>query len=262
MTTTTLDLDLALLPHPFVITLGNLKGGVGKTTSAFFLACYFAAQGKRVLMIDADPLSQTGASWHRRLRKAGVVVPFDLVAFPSKQIADCITDHATTHDVIIIDAGGESADIFKAALTETDVLLMIAGENPSEVNRIASTHIAAEEATMRMTKIIEIFVLMAKVEVTMRKGVNVSKEYRKQRGKLEEAGFLVLDNYASDWKWYREAADGDVGDGAENPIENLAEFEAIGNEIVARYAAFLRGEDAELVEQAPAMEPVAREVSA
>ena len=38
-----------------IITLYNHKGGVSKTTSTFNLANYLADNGKRVLMIDADP---------------------------------------------------------------------------------------------------------------------------------------------------------------------------------------------------------------
>ena len=38
-----------------IITLYNHKGGVSKTTSTFNLANFMADQGKRVLMVDADP---------------------------------------------------------------------------------------------------------------------------------------------------------------------------------------------------------------
>lgn len=38
-----------------IITLYNHKGGVSKTTSTFNLASYLAGEGKRVLMVDADP---------------------------------------------------------------------------------------------------------------------------------------------------------------------------------------------------------------
>jgi chromosome partitioning protein len=38
-----------------IIAVGNLKGGVGKTTIAVNLACAFASRGARVLILDLDP---------------------------------------------------------------------------------------------------------------------------------------------------------------------------------------------------------------
>lgn len=221
------------LPEPLVITLGNLKGGVGKTTSAFFLAAYFAQVHElRVLVIDADPLSQTGYSWYRRLLRGGIEVPFKLIAFPSRHVDDCITDNAGKFDVIIVDAGGESAEIFKAAIPQSDELILLTSVSPSEVKRVPSTYKAAEEAAADSGREIRVRVLMTKVPVTMKNGVNVSTEYRTQRGNLEDADYDVFESYLSAWKWYREAADGEVGAGAENPIVDLGEYRRVGDELV------------------------------
>jgi chromosome partitioning protein len=59
-----------------IVVLANQKGGVGKTTTAVNLGAYLAEAGKRVLLVDFDPQSNTSSSVGARKDTPGI---YDLI---------------------------------------------------------------------------------------------------------------------------------------------------------------------------------------
>jgi chromosome partitioning protein len=57
-----------------------LKGGTGKTTSAWFIALYYAVVlGLPTLLLDADATSQSAYDWFKVAQAAGFEIPENLV---------------------------------------------------------------------------------------------------------------------------------------------------------------------------------------
>lgn len=48
-----------------IVTVAGFKGGVGKTTTAVHLACYFAQASEKVLLVDGDP-NRSATGWSKR----------------------------------------------------------------------------------------------------------------------------------------------------------------------------------------------------
>jgi chromosome partitioning protein len=59
-----------------ILVLANQKGGVGKTTTAVNLGAYLAEAGKRILLVDFDPQSNTTSSVGARKDAPGI---YDLI---------------------------------------------------------------------------------------------------------------------------------------------------------------------------------------
>lgn len=100
-----------------IITIGNTKGGVGKSTLAANFAVEASKDGLKVLLVDADPQGSTMG--FRGLRE-------------TDDIAATAITTPTLHkdlkgfdfDLIVVDAGGRDAGAFRSAITAADFLLV------------------------------------------------------------------------------------------------------------------------------------------
>jgi chromosome partitioning protein len=105
-----------------ILTVGNIKGGVGKTTLALNLAIARAAQGRDVLLIDGD--EQQTALTFTELREVQLgQLGYTAVALTGASLRSQVRQLAPKYDDLIIDAGGRDNGSLRAALVVSDALL-------------------------------------------------------------------------------------------------------------------------------------------
>lgn len=120
------------------ITIGNLKGGVAKTTSTIHLGCALAAHGDRVLMIDADPQAASLMDWST-VAGEGWPDNVTVIAWAGPDLARRVKAVADDYTHLIIDTGGENDAILSQALMVTDELIMPVAPSAIELRRLPAT---------------------------------------------------------------------------------------------------------------------------
>lgn len=97
-----------------IITVGNTKGGVGKSTVAANLAVAAVLDGKRVLLVDAD--EQRSSLDFRSIREADDI---RAVAITTPTLHKDLRDFSGSYDLVIIDVGGKDSKTFRSAVVAT-----------------------------------------------------------------------------------------------------------------------------------------------
>lgn len=177
-----------------VITVTNLKGGTGKTTTAAHVAQSLHESGAAVLGIDADPQGSL-LRWHER-----VGFEWQVIAQPSgklhRDLAGIVGDR---WNVVVIDTPpteDRRAPVLSAVRAATHVVVPL---TPSTIERDRTDDVAELIAEARdYDERLAAAVLLVKVKASAASG-------RLYRANLESTGWHVLRPTIPDRESYRQA---------------------------------------------------------
>lgn len=129
-----------------IITVGNTKGGVGKTTTSVNLAAALTQAGRDVLLIDSDDQGTAMTAISVRMmddsRKGIAVAQY----IDGKTLRSQVAQQRDKYTDIIIDAGGRDTSCLRAALMLTDIILVPFQPRTFEVWALAKISALLQEA--------------------------------------------------------------------------------------------------------------------
>ena len=125
------------------ITVGNLKGGVAKSTTSIYLACGLASAGGRVLLVDADGTNASALDWSSNAEEWPTTVV--VVPWPVEDLARRVRAVAGDYDHVVVDTGPEQSVLLRQALMVTDELVVPVSPSPMELRKLGHTFGAAAE---------------------------------------------------------------------------------------------------------------------
>ena len=106
-----------------IFTVGNGKGGVGKSTCAVQLAIGLALEGSRVWLIDGDR-QQTSLNAITARAESGRPMIAASAYSEGATLRAQVQQQRANYDHVVIDAGGRDSTALRAALTVSDAVLI------------------------------------------------------------------------------------------------------------------------------------------
>ena len=177
-----------------ILAVVNQKGGTGKSTVATNIASCFAAEGREVLLIDADP-QHTALDW--RADRPNDQPLLQAIGLPIRNLHQELEPFRRKYEVIIIDGGGRITATARAAVMASDFIIVpILPGKPD----LLSTQDFFREVINEVTAVKDIqgAILINQVQT----GTLINREVREH---LKELHYPVFDTVLHLYVAYKEA---------------------------------------------------------
>ena len=106
-----------------ILTVGGIKGGVGKSLVSTNLTVIKALDGHSVLLVDGDEQGTAG-DWTDHRIGLGLETPWTTIRLKATAVRTEVLKLSNNYDDVIIDCGGRDTSSLRAALTVSDVFLV------------------------------------------------------------------------------------------------------------------------------------------
>ena len=136
-----------------IVTIGNSKGGVGKSTISCNLAVMAVQEGKNVLLVDADP--QASSLNFRSIRESNDI---KATAITTPTLHKDLKDFSN-FDLIIIDSGGRDTGVFRSAILAADILIIPVLPSVYDIWATSDTIEVVKEALLYNEKLVTRFLI-------------------------------------------------------------------------------------------------------
>jgi chromosome partitioning protein len=141
-----------------IVAFLNHKGGVGKTTLALHVAGAWAAQGKRIVVVDTDSQGST-LDWSEQRTKEGLTRLFDVLELARDTLHVEAPEIARDVHHVVIDGSSHSAALMRSAMLAADLAVVPAQPSPFDGWAAAETLRLLHEARLFRPQLIARFVL-------------------------------------------------------------------------------------------------------